>query len=193
MSQRTDQGAAEGGPSPLGDSAAPITHTIYRHAPETIPGATSVRHAVRAVAGTASRLLMIRSGVNRDYKFPGGGVDAGETHADALRREIMEECGLALTEIGRKIAEVTEHGLSIHDPNEGFQMVSHYYLCSVDETERFAQCLEAYEERLQFAPVWISLDDALRNNRSLLDGSADLPRWTQRETWVLAALREALA
>lgn len=39
------------------------------------------------------------------WEFPGGKVEAGETEAEAVRRECMEELGVEL-DVGRKLAEV---------------------------------------------------------------------------------------
>ena len=56
-------------------------------------------------------LLMIYSANVGDYKFPGGGVDAGESHAQTLTREILEECGMSLRQIGSEIGAVIEYNI----------------------------------------------------------------------------------
>lgn len=53
----------------------------------------------------------------------GGGVEAGEEHPDALRREMQEELG-ATVEIVGKIGVVEDAYNLIHRHN-----VNHYYLC----------------------------------------------------------------
>ena len=59
-------------------------------------GKTVHRTAVRAVILRGPELLMVYSSNVGDYKFPGGGVDIGETHQQALARELLEECGASL-------------------------------------------------------------------------------------------------
>jgi len=39
---------------------------------------------------------MVRSQKYGEYKFPGGGIERNETHAEALIREVMEETGYRL-------------------------------------------------------------------------------------------------
>ena len=46
--------------------------------------------AVRSVAWHGRELLMVYSANVSGYKFPGGGVNVGETHARALARESQE-------------------------------------------------------------------------------------------------------
>ena len=55
-----------------------------------IEGKTVHRNAVRAVILRGQELLMIYSANVGDYKFPGGGVNKGETHKQALVREVKE-------------------------------------------------------------------------------------------------------
>ena len=49
------------------------------------------------------------------------------------------------------------------------------------------QVLDDYEERLQFTPVWVNLDEAIDNNARLVAGG-ECPRWTKRELFVLRHL-----
>lgn len=64
-------------------------------APEQAPAAPQL--CVGAVAVDAGRLLMVRRGhgpAAGEWSIPGGRVDAGETMAEAVLRELAEETGL---------------------------------------------------------------------------------------------------
>ena len=86
---------------------------------------TGVRLAVRAVVlDAAGRLLLVNAypGEESDlWCAPGGGVEAGATLQDNLRREVHEETGLAVVP-GRLLA-VSE----FHNPETGFHQVDLIY------------------------------------------------------------------
>src|SRR5512141_1800557 len=110
-----------------------ILTEIYRHAGVNIQGKTSHRTAVRAVILRETDLLMIFSSTVGDYKFPGGGVNEGESHEQALRREIQEECGMSLAEMGPEIGAVIEYDHPSEAGYDVFKMTSHYYRCEVED------------------------------------------------------------
>lgn len=59
------------------------------------------------------------------WEFPGGSVEFGETLADALRREMLEEYGIGI-EVG-ELLDVADHIL----PDEGQHWVSPTYVCRI--------------------------------------------------------------
>lgn len=68
---------------------------------------------VGAVArDAAGRLLLVRRAnppAQGTWSLPGGRVEAGESPADAVRREVAEETGLAV-EVGRLVGTVEQDG-----------------------------------------------------------------------------------
>jgi 8-oxo-dGTP diphosphatase len=146
------------------------------------------REAVRAVIFRGSRLLMLYSAVAGDYKFPGGGIEGGETRMDALKREILEECGAKVSTVGRQIGEVVEERPAFDEEFDRFLMISRYYLCMIEDGGLMEQDLDDYEKDLEFAPRWISGEEAIRINQEILDRGENVPPWTRRETLFLREL-----
>ena len=98
-----------------------------------IHGRTIQRTAVRAVIQRGRELLMVYSANVGDYKLPGSGVDDGESHEQALSREIREECGAHILEFGKCIGAVIEYNIPMEAEYDVFKMTSHYYVCRVDD------------------------------------------------------------
>jgi 8-oxo-dGTP pyrophosphatase MutT (NUDIX family) len=167
-----------------------ILAEIHRNKGINIHGRTIHRAAVRAVIHRGRELLMVYSANVGDYKLPGGGVDNGESHEQALRREIGEECGALLVEFGESIGAVIEYKIPVEAEYDVFKMTSHYYLCRVDDGFG-AQKLDGYEKDLGFKPVWVDIDEAISTNQSLLN-SDKIPEWLKRELFVLNHIRQLL-
>jgi len=161
---------------------------IMRTSGLKMDGKMIFRRAVRGVVRQDRKLLMVYSPVNGDYKFPGGGVEPAEDPVDALSREIREECGVDMCPDAHYLWSVAEYDRPVETDFELFKMISDYYSCQVDEGTGFLpQVLDEYEERLQFTPVWVDIDEAITTNARLVAGGA-CPRWTRRELFVLRHL-----
>jgi 8-oxo-dGTP pyrophosphatase MutT (NUDIX family) len=161
---------------------------IHRSPGINTHGRTIHRTAVRAVVLRGRDLLLVHSSSVGDYKFPGGGVMEGESHAQALQREVQEECGMGLTHVGEEIGAVIEYNLALESDYDVFKMTSYYYDCDVKDGSGI-QTLDPYERQLGFQPVWMDIDLAIRLNKALLY-SDNRPEWLRREIFILEYLQQ---
>jgi 8-oxo-dGTP pyrophosphatase MutT (NUDIX family) len=167
-----------------------ILTEIYRSPGIDRKGRTVHRTAVRGIALRGRELLMVHSSRVGDYKFPGGGVAEGESHRQALIREVREECGISIIRIGSELGAIVEYNVALEKDYDVFEMTSHYYLCEVAGGFGM-QTLDNYEQELGFKPVWMDIDQAIQMNKSLLY-SDKTPDWLRREIFVLEYIRKKL-
>lgn len=169
-----------------------ILTEIHRAEGINTGGKTLHRAAARAVVLRGRKALMVYSSAVGDYKFPGGGVDAGETHELALARELMEECGASLIHVEAEIGAIVEYNFPAEREFDVFKMTSRYYLCRVGDGDFAGQTLDDYEEALGFQPVWIDVVEAIEKNKSML-GAPGAPDWLRREIFALEYIRHSYA
>ncbi len=162
----------------------------------TLPGDIRIPHnarvfereAVRAIIQNGTEILLVHSTRNGDYKFPGGGIEAGENHQQALTRELQEECGATLANEPKSFGVIIEERPHTNPGNlfEFFRMRSYYYQGSLTGSLG-PLSLDDYEAQLGFQPVWIELTKAIVANQKVL-ASGDAPFWTARDTFMLKYL-----
>jgi len=157
---------------------------------QNLSGKVGTRIAARAVILDGDLMFMIHSPDCDEYKFPGGGVEPGETLEEALVREVREELGAVVRRVVFKVGHIVEHYRPKEPYLDVFTMRSFYFLVTVGD-ERLEQRLEAYESRLGFTPRWVDIDEAISlNEATMAGGSATITRWVARDTWALRRISE---
>jgi len=157
------------------------------------------RLATRAVVRRGDDLLLLRSR-SGDYRFPGGGLDEGETVAANLARELLEECGARLLRVDEHLLTVVDERPA-REPGAVFAQESQFHLCDVHDGLADVEH-DLRERTLELEPVWVDLHAALEANRALrdarraaaaplgIDTAADPDdlAWIERETLALEAV-----
>lgn len=123
------------------------------------------RPSVRAIIKREDKVLLVYSRKYGYYKFPGGGIEQGETDTEALVREVAEETGYAVSE-----ESITEYGRvlrrerSEREPNSIFEQDNRYYTADVGDAIKETK-LDEYEAEEGFTAVWVKPWEASLCNR----------------------------
>lgn len=151
-------------------------------------GKSDRRTAARGIIQREGKYLLVLSWKG-DYKFPGGGVEPGESLVDAMCREVREETGYPVAPGScREWAVVHERrrGLIV----DILEMDSHYFLCELDGPQGPPD-LQGYEIEEEFRTVWLPLEEALAENRRLEETGFTGAPWLVREIKVMERLLES--
>jgi len=124
-------------------------------------GTVEVRPSVRGIVIRGGKVLMVHSLKYDYYKFPGGGMEAGETQKESLCREVLEETGMPVIP-----DSILEYGL-VHRRSKGHRMDlfiqdNYYYLCAVSDP--VGQQLDDYEAEERFTPEFVTPEQAIHVN-----------------------------
>ena len=153
-------------------------------------GVTHTREIVRAILIDEYNNVCLEKLLDDDgfgprdyYETPGGGIKKGESHEEALHREIEEEVGYK--------CEVLAHIADVHDYYNliGRKNYNHFYL--VRRLEKVKQHLEP-DEKLRISKIiWVPIDQAIKlyeNMQNVLVGKIV----KQRELPILKLAKEML-
>ncbi len=154
-----------------------------------VNGPAFVRHSARCIALRAGRVAMVHSLKYDYYKFPGGGIEPGESPETAMVREALEEAGLVvIPETIREYGYVHRIQKSDHPGQALFIQDNFYYLCQV-EPQVAAQKLDGYEADERFTLEWVTAAEAVDANRNRPHGPKD-QNMLEREARVLELLTQ---
>lgn len=149
---------------------------------KNITNKVEIRKASRAVVIHNGMILMIRSNVNGDFKFPGGGRHPFEDPIKNLIRETKEETGYDLNSQSVKpIGYIEEIRKSNICKNGVFKMISEFYLCDIIGQKEEPN-LDDYEKQLDYQALFVLPNYALEENNKL-----DFKKfaWLKRENIML--------
>lgn len=129
---------------------------------------TFIRNSARSIIIHDRKVAMVHSLKYDYYKFPGGGIEAGESPVDTMIRETREEAGLiVLPDTVKEYGCVHRIQKSDQDETECFIQDNYYYLCEV-EKNIVPQKLDDYEGRERYTLEYIDPKVAIRQNRSVI-------------------------
>ncbi len=145
------------------------------------------RDSARSIVIRNGKVAMVRSLKYDYYKFPGGGVEEGESPVEAMIRETREETGLVvIPETVREYGCVHRVQRSDVDPAERFVQDNYYYLC--DASDGLApQDLDDYEAEESYRLEFVDPAEAIRTNRAVKESPYN-PVMFEREARVLELL-----
>ncbi len=157
-------------------------------------GSVGYRPSVRGIIIKDDKIALIYSKKFNYYKFPGGGIDEGESHIQTLIREVKEESGLdvkpnTIKEFG--YVQRIEKGM-IEDI---FVQENFYYLCETDDTIG-SQSLDDYEDEegfeLQFVTPQYAIDVNEKGIHDEKSRKSTFNGMLERDTRVLKMIIEEL-
>jgi 8-oxo-dGTP pyrophosphatase MutT (NUDIX family) len=130
----------------------------------TMTGRGEVRHASRVLLIDAQQrvlLLQYKAGDGGEpfWITPGGGLEEGESHEDAARRELREEVGLSDTELGPWVwdrVHTFPWACRLLEQHERF------YFCRIDQCDVCATEHTEDEKTFLLGHRWWSLDELER-------------------------------
>lgn len=147
------------------------------------------RESVRGILTDGEgRLLMLTSEKYRDCCFPGGGKEAGESDADALVREVLEETGYIVDPDSlRAFGRIDVYLKDRYRENADLCQINRFYFCA--GRPGGAARLSESEAKEGVSTIIASVGEAIARNRRILDKGY---YWVDRELAVLERLRAGM-
>lgn len=97
--------------------------------------------------------------ISKKFEFPGGKIEKGETHQQALQRELKEELNI--------LPDIENHYLTVNHIYPDFEITMHSYICKAEN--------KLHELNEHISSKWLKKNDLLH-----LDwAEADIPIMTK--------------
>lgn len=146
-----------------------------------------VRNSARSIIISNKKIAMIHSMKYDYYKFPGGGIENGESPITAMIRETREEAGLVVkTETVKEYGYVHRIQKSDKEATECFIQDNYYYLCEAED-EMVVQHLDNYESEENYVLEFVEPQIVITKNRNVISSPYN-PLMFEREARVTELL-----
>ena len=147
------------------------------------------RPSVRGIIIRDGRIAMVESRKYHYWKFPGGGIEEGESLIDTLIREVREEAGLLVIPSSiREYGNVPRREKSDKFEDTLFLQDNYYFLCDAEARE-CSQELDDYERDELFTLSFTDPHIAIHDNLELDHGPKE-KNMIRREAMVLELLEK---
>jgi 8-oxo-dGTP pyrophosphatase MutT (NUDIX family) len=149
-----------------------------------------VRPSCRSIIIKDGKVALVHSMLYDYYKFPGGGMNEGESREETLIRETREEAGLEVIPDSIREYGYVRRKQKGNFPNMGKETIflqdNYYYFVKVSD-EKVRQDLDEYEDEEHFTLEYIDPLTAIKANLKNEHGPKDR-HMIDRETRVLSML-----
>lgn len=123
------------------------------------------RETIRGICIKDDSILVVYPKDELIYGIPGGGIDRGENHFEALKREMNEEVGASSIKIIKPFGRMTCFR-KMYDSDQIFVPTHNLYLIDIEAFEK--QNLIDYELSLGLSYKFVNIDEAIKTNELAL-------------------------
>lgn len=157
---------------------------------ERISLETIKRESVKCISIRGSKLLMIETKAGF-LAFAGGKIEDGETHHEALKREVLEETGYECKRTSDMIGKTFLRRIDKYNNKKLYEARCYYYFCDLSD-EAVAQRLSENELEMDIKPIWVSLDEAIERNESYQNSLGAIDYFIVQQKYVLSKIDELI-
>ena len=145
-----------------------------------------VRRACRAIIMKDGLVATVHSSKHGYYKFPGGGMESGESMEETLVRETLEETGLRIIPESIREFGYTEEIRRDKYDKAIFDHYSYYFFADVEESV-VNQKLDKYEREEGYRLKWVTVEEAIEANSKM--SKKTVPAHSIRDNKIFALVK----
>lgn len=144
------------------------------------------RESVKCISIRDTKVLMIETNLGF-LSFPGSKIEEGETHKEALQREVLEETGYECKKISDLVGKTFLRRIDKYDNNKLYEATCYYYFCNLSDNKGI-QNLNENELEMDIKAIWISIDEAISKNELYQKSLGKVDYFIRQQKFVLSKI-----